>query len=492
MNTLSKTVLALAVASAVAWIATRAALPVALFDALVGVGLYARFSSTQSDQDGQTKRGTSVTHSKKRRGRRDQIRIGGVPAPADIEPTHFLFVGGTGTGKGVALGGVLSPIRDRALDRALVVDPGGEMMSRFYKEGDTVLNPLDARSVPWSPFAEMSAVHDADRLAKSMIPDAPGSGDSQQWQLYSQALVSAVLERLMQAGCATNGDLLRVLTIDKSEDIEGLISGLPAQTLFDTGAAKMLSSVRGIIGSYLPSYRFLPPDAGADAFSVRRWVESGTGWLWIPIRSDMMASMRPLVSAWIGEAISAALSLSPDPTRRLWLVLDELASLGRVQSLSDALTQGRKFGLACMAGLQTVAQLKEHYGQFGSQVLLSCFSSQLLLRAPDPATARWCSDSIGQRHVIRKVSSESQNSGGGGKSESDQHAIEAAVLPSELQNLPKLSGFLRLADAPAILRVRLEYVDRPVVTEPFISRRITTAQRPLDIRNPSDTGEWGP
>jgi type IV secretory pathway TraG/TraD family ATPase VirD4 len=491
MNKLTKALSILAVTTVIGFFMTHTLLPTLLLDALAGIALFATFSTPSKNPDGTTQRGTSVEKGKRQRGRNGQITIGGVPVPPDIESSHFLVSGGTGTGKSVVLGGVLSTVRDRAHDRALIVDPGGEMMSRFWRDGDTILNPLDARSVPWSPFAEMASAHDADRLAKSMIPDAPSAGDSQQWQLYSQSLVAAVLERLRESGSATNADLLRVLTIDKSADIEELVAGLPASTLFDTGAAKMLSSVRGIIGSYLPAYRFLPPTADAFSFSVRWWVEDGTGWLWMPVRNDMMASMRPLVSAWIGEAISAALSLSPDPTRRLWLVLDELASLGRVQSLSDALTQGRKFGLACVAGLQTVAQLKEIYGQFGAQVLLSCFSSQLLLRAPDPDTARWCSDSIGQRHLIRKVSSESQNAGGGGKSESDQHAIEAAVLPSEMQNLAKLQGFLRLADAPAILRIRLKWVPRPAVAEPFISRRIATAQRPRDIRNSSDTGEWG-
>ena len=470
MNKVLTTASVLAATTAAAALLTRALLPTLLLDALAAVALAAKFSAPQKNSDGTTHRGTSIAAGKKQRSRAGQISIGGVPIPSNIEPNHFLSTGGTGAGKTVALAGILGATRDRPTDRSIVVDPGGEMMSRFYSEGDTIFNPLDARSAPWSPFAEIAAAHDADRLAKSMIPDAPGAGDSQQWQLYSQALVAAVLERLMESGRATNADLLRVLTIDKSEDIEGLITGLPAQTLFDTGAAKMLSSVRGIVGSYLPSYRFLPPDAGQGVFSVRHWVESGSGWLWIPVRADMMAATRGLIAAWIGEAVSAALSLTPDPARRLWLVLDELAALGRVQSLAEALTQGRKFGLCAVAGLQTVAQLKESYGQFGSQVLLSCFSSQLILRAPDPDTARWCSDSIGQRHVIRKVSSESQNSSGGGKSESDQHAIEAAVLPSEIQNLPKLNGFLRLADAPAIMQVRLSPRDWPQAAVPYQAR----------------------
>ena len=477
MNKLTKALSVLAVTTVVGFLMTHTLLPTLLLDALAGIALFATFSTPSKNPNGTTQRGTSVEKGKRQRSRRDQITIGGVPVPADIEPNHFLVSGGTGAGKSIVLGGVLSTVRDRAHDRVIVVDSGGEMLRRFWRDGDTILNPLDARSVPWSPFAEMASAHDADRLAKSMIPDVPGAGDSQQWQLYSQSLVAAVLERLMDAGTATNGDLLRVLTVDKAGDIEALVAGHPAQTLFDVGANKMLSSVRGIIGSYLPSYRYLPPDAGASAFSIRRWVAEGSGWLWMPVRDDMMDTVRPLIAAWIGEAVSAALSQAPDPQRRLWLVLDELAALGRVQSLSSALTKGRKFGLCTVAGLQTVAQLKESYGPFGSQVLLSCFSSQLLLRASDPETARWCSDSIGQRHIIRKVSSESQNAGGGGKSESDQHAIEAAVLPSEMQNLAKLQGFLRLADAPAILRVRLKWAPRPAVAEPFISRRAAIGER---------------
>ncbi len=477
MNKLTKALSVLAVTTVVGFLMTHTLLPTLLLDALAGIALFATFSTPSKNPNGTTQRGTSVEKGKRQRSRRDQITIGGVPVPADIEPNHFLVSGGTGAGKSIVLGGVLSTVRDRAHDRVIVVDPGGEMLRRFWRDGDTILNPLDARSVPWSPFAEMASAHDADRLAKSMIPDVPCAGDSQQWQLYSQSLVAAVLERLMDAGTATNGDFLRVLTVDKAGDIEALVAGHPAQTLFDVGANKMLSSVRGIIGSYLPSYRYLPPDAGASAFSIRRWVAEGSGWLWMPVRDDMMDTVRPLIAAWIGEAVSAALSQAPDPQRRLWLVLDELAALGRVQSLSSALTKGRKFGLCTVAGLQTVAQLKESYGPFGSQVLLSCFSSQLLLRAPDPETARWCSDSIGQRHIIRKVSSESQNAGGGAKSESDQHAIEAAVLPSEMQNLAKLQGFLRLADAPAILRIRLKWVPRPAVAEPFISRRTAIGER---------------
>ncbi len=404
------------------------------------------------------------------RGKRGAIRIGKVSIPHDIETQHLLLTGSTGTGKSLALQGMVDTIRERAGDRAVAVDPGGELMARFWRPGDTMLNPLDARSVAWSPLAEMTGAADADRLAKSMLPDTDGS-DAQQWQLYAQGLTSAVLQRLAERqGKATNADLTHLLTVAKSDDIEALVRELPAQTLFDPGAAKMLSSVRAIIGAYLAPYRFLPPGAGADTWSLRRWVEFGSGWLWIPVRADLSTSLRPLIAAWIGELVSAALALPPDRDRRLWLLLDELAALGRVQSLADALTQGRKFGLCACAGLQTVAQLRGAYGLPGAQTLLSCFSSQLILRASDPETADWCSRLLGDQQLSRRVKSEGSSAGGSHSGESEQISIERLVLPSEIAGLRDRKGFVKLAGDSPIAHVEIPLLPaRAAVCLPFVA-----------------------
>ncbi len=389
------------------------------------------------------------------RGERGAIRIGRVSMPRAIETQHVLLTGSTGTGKSLALQALVDTIRNRAGDRAVVVDPGGELMARYWRCGDTMLNPLDARSVAWSPLAEMISAADAERLAKSLLPDTDGS-DAQQWQCYAQGLTSAVLQRLMERrGRSTNADLVQGLTVANSEDLEALIRGLPAQTLFDSGAARMLGSVRAIIGAYLAPYRFLPPGAGADAWSLRRWVERGSGWLWIPVRADLSTALRPLIAAWIAELVSAVLALPPDRNRRLWLLLDELAALGRVQSLSDALTQGRKFGLCAVAGLQTVAQLRGAYGLQGAQTLLSCFSSQLILRAGDPETADWCSRLLGDQQLSRRVKSEGSGAGGSHSGESEQISIERVVLASEIAGLRDRRGFLKLAGDWPIAQVEI-------------------------------------
>ncbi len=410
------------------------------------------------------------------------IPIGEVSIPRDIEPQHVLLTGSTGTGKSLALQALVDAIRDRAGERAVVVDPGGELMMRYWRCGDTLLNPLDARSVAWSPLAELRGAAEAERLAKSLLPDTEGP-DAQQWQCYAQGLTSAVLQRLMER---PNADLVQGLTVANSEDLEVLVRGLPAQTLFDSGAAKMLGSVRAIIGAYLAPYRFLPPGAGADAWSLRRWVEGGSGWLWIPVRADLATALRPLIAAWIGELVSAVLVLPPDRNRRLWLLLDELAALGRVQALSEALTQGRKFGLCACAGLQTVAQLRGAYGLQGAQTLLSCFSSQLILRAADPETADWGSRLLGDQQLSRRVQSEGSSAGGSHSGESEQISIERVVLPSEIAGLRDRRGFLKLAGDFPIARVEIPILPaRAEVCRPFVAASATGASAPPPAAPPA-------
>lgn len=396
------------------------------------------------------------------------IRIDGLPVPHSLEPLHFLFAGSTGVGKSQLIHSFLDVVRRRG-DRAIVADIGADLLSASAANGDSLLNPLDARSRAWSPFAEMRTPSDAERIAQTMIPT--GEGEHAEWHRYSQSLIAAVLLCLFERGEAMNERLLYYLTIAKSEEIEALITGLPAQTLFDTGAAKMLSSVRGIIGSYLPSYRYLDRRAGVDAFSISRWVEQeGSSWLWLPYRDKDSTTLRPLLSAWIGEAVSAVLSLRPDPGRRIWLVLDELASLGRVSGLGDALTKGRRFGLCSVLGIQSISQLREIYGREGATTLLSCARSAVTFATDDPDTADYMSRRMGEQEVQR----EDQSRGDHGSTVSTRRDRSRIVLPSEIENLPNLTAFLNLAGDYPATKIHIPFRKRDERIKPFEPRKNDT------------------
>ncbi len=403
------------------------------------------------------------------------IEIGGLTIPYELESLHFLVSGTTGSGKTQTILPIMQAVRERG-DRLICTDVGGNLMAAMAARGDRLLNPFDARSLAWSPFAEMNNAWDADRIAQSMIPAA--SGDSGEWHRYAQALVSAVLRRLWERGATTNERLLYWLTVappmppeelpcDKN-NLAALVAGLPAARLFTPGADRMLASTLGIVGTYMSAYQYLDPNAGSRGFSVRKWIEQeGSNWLWMPYADDQATTLRPLLAAWVDIAVSAILSLRPSFNRRVWAVMDELASLGRIGSISDALTKGRKYGLCCIAGIQSISQLREHYGRDGAETLLSCLSSLLVLRTPNAETADYLSRTLGEREVER----EEESRGDRGSSVSARRDRTRVVLASEIQNLPPLTGYLSLAGDYQIALVKIPLTKPRERAKPFIPHK---------------------
>jgi Type IV secretion-system coupling protein DNA-binding domain len=96
-------------------------------------------------------------------------------APVD-ETKHFKIIGTTGTGKSTAIRELLARAVARG-DRAIIADPDGSYARHFYDpaRGDVILNPFDRRAARWDLFAEIIEPHDADHLARSLIPDYDGT-----------------------------------------------------------------------------------------------------------------------------------------------------------------------------------------------------------------------------------------------------------------------------------------------------------------------------
>jgi type IV secretory pathway TraG/TraD family ATPase VirD4 len=391
------------------------------------------------------------------------LTIGGVPLARDQEPLHILLAGSTGTGKTTAVVELMLGIAQRG-DRMIVADPNGHYLSRFYKQGDTILNPFDRRSLGWSPFAEIRKPYDFDKVARSLVPD--GHGSDAAWHFYSQVLIAEVMRGLMAQGETTTMVLIDALTAWPADRLAALVAGTAATGLFDKDAARALASTRFILSSYLKPYQYL----SAGTFSLRDWLEGGKGNIYITWREDMTSSLAPLIAAWVDVLCTATLSSAPDTDRRLWLLLDELASLGKVSSLEAALTKGRKHGLCCVAGLQSTAQLERLYGKDSATVLRSCFRNfcAFAIAKIDPDTSEIFSRALGEHEVDRSVQSESRSQQGNSQSVSVQRVRERLVMASEINALPDLTAYLTLAGDQPSRKIRLQPRNLPAVTQPII------------------------
>ena len=388
---------------------------------------------------------------KTREPKNPQITIATIPIPTHIENLHMLVAGSTGTGKSV----LIREMVYRALlrgDRLILADPNGDLFSKFAKPGDVILNPYDNRTQGWSFFNEVRQDYDYKRLALSIVPRGKNN-EEEVWCSFARLLLSETARKLALLGKPSIESLFHWTTIASPEELKAFLAGTAAESLF-VGAEKALASARFVLSDKLPEHLTMP---NGD-FSLRDWLANPKGGnLYLTWREDMAASLKPLISAWVDVLCSSILSLPEDGLRRIWLFIDELASLEKLASLDAALTKGRKHGLRVVAGLQSTAQLDEVYGRDEAQILRSCFRSLVVLGGAktDPKTAEDMSYSLGEHEVERDNQSESK----GTKNTSTTHSIarikERVVLPSEIMGLPDLSGYLALAGDYPITKFKL-------------------------------------
>jgi len=124
----------------------------------------------------------------------------------------------------------------------------------------------------------------------------------------------------------------------------------------------------------------------------------------------------------------------------------------------------RKFGCRVVVGVQSIAQVSCTYGQSEAQTIVENCGNTLILRcsgSENGGTSQFASRLIGDREVFRRQLSRGRDresafsSRGARRSRSitEQHATETAVMPSELEQLPDLCGYVKFASSPTWLKV---------------------------------------
>jgi type IV secretory pathway TraG/TraD family ATPase VirD4 len=402
------------------------------------------------------------------------LTVAGVAIPLEDELKHFKFMGTTGSGKSTVLRELLQGALYRG-DRAIIADPDGGYLSRFYTpaRGDVILNPFDARSAKWDLFAELRNPYDIDQLARALITDRSGADTT--WTNYARTYFSAVTRQAQASGITDIGELYRLLTSAPKEEIRMLVAGTPAAPFLEEGSDKLFGGVRSTTADHVKSLDYIRGQTGT-AFSVREWVRSGRGVLFLPYQADQIPALRAIISTWMRLAISQTMSLG-EGDHRLWFAVDELDALGPIDGLSDALPRLRKFGGRCALGFQSISQVSTTYSQGHAQAMVENCGNTLILRcsaSEGGGTARFASRLIGEREVTRLTHSISRSSGsrlGGDRDthgQSEQRATEFAVMAAEIEQLPDRAGFLKVPSQPAWMRVSFPYFDVPKVAEPYV------------------------
>jgi Type IV secretion-system coupling protein DNA-binding domain len=386
------------------------------------------------------------------------VTLAGVSMPPADETKHFKIIGTTGTGKSTAIHEILSAALSRG-DRAVIADPDGGYLNRYYdpERGDVILNPFDPDARKWDLFGEITEDYDIDQLARALIPDS--GNEDRVWNEYARTLFTEVVRQLRTSDVCDDRELSRVLNRANDDELGRMLEGTAAARFFKQGNEKMLASTQAVLASAVRVFEYTTKHE-ARPLSVRAWVREGRaglgkgrgGVLFLPYKAVEIAALRRLISAWMRLSIFEAMN-GEEGDQRLWFIVDELDALGEIDGLKDALARLRKFGGRCVLGFQSIAQVSGLYGKGTAETIVENCGNTLILRCSASergGTSEFASKLIGQREVVHTTLSITRRSGEwrSATSKSEQLRIEPAVMASEIERLPDLTGYLKIASVP--------------------------------------------
>lgn len=359
------------------------------------------------------------------------------------EPVHMLIAGDSGTGKSALQHTLLLQITARSTDRIAVYDPSMEFWEHHGRANqDLLLHPLEDTCPYWDLAAEIRNPLDAAALAKSFIPD-PVEGRTEFWQDAPRRILARLFLELRKQGKGTE-TLVRWLA--DQELIFDLIEGTELEVMIDKNAHGQRSGVLASMVMISDALRLLPANDGRSRFSFTDWSKSGRSSLFLGTRGvGEREGLRPLLSAWLDTMFSRLMEHKNGTAT--WCFVDELPSLQKLPSLKTALHEGRKYNMRFVLGFQGRAQIEQLYGR-DAETLMSAPSTRIFLRSNEYAAADWAAKNIGMPEREREVESFTSPlsfTGSGKESVSvrTDKRTDYLVYPNEIQNLPKLTGYLR-------------------------------------------------
>ena len=388
------------------------------------------------------------------------IKFSGLPLLKDSERKHILITGTTGSGKTNMLNELLPQIRKKQ-DRAIIVDLTGSFTKKFFDSNyDKLLNPLANNTEHWLPWNDCLEVSDFDDIASSFSSYNPRLDD---FFTKTSELVLAEGLRLYQDSKDIK-KLIYSIIYSNNKEFARMFQNTAVSGIVSSNAPETSSSIQATLGKNIAALKYLQPNGN---FSIRKWFNEETGWLFITASPNQRVTLRPLIAAWISIAIKALMSRNIgnaynnhntySPHKNMWFVIDELPAVQKIAALPIALAESRKYGGCFVTAIQNIYQLEEIYGSAGSSSMLDLFGSKFIFRVSDQQTAHRSALMLGEQEIIETQENLSygSNTMRDGVNMNNLEKRKLLVMPSEIMNLPDLTCYVKFAGNLPITKLQM-------------------------------------
>jgi type IV secretory pathway TraG/TraD family ATPase VirD4 len=155
----------------------------------------------------------------------------------------------------------------------------------------------------------------------------------------------------------------------------------------------------------------------------------------------------------------------------VWLVIDELKSVGQLPSLPGILDKGRKYKTSVVLGFQAISQLKKIYGDADATSILQGLQNQFYFRMTEPSCSEYVSRMIGSEDVEQASFGVSF----GAESKQDRGSLNqtrkerSLVMPEEVRALETLHAFAKICHHHPV-KLRFEITERKRLQNAFVPR----------------------
>jgi type IV secretion system protein VirD4 len=369
--------------------------------------------------------------------------------------------------------------RQRMGQNVLCLDPFGIC----DKKDQAQLNPLDLLDPD-----EDDLIDDARTLADSLIlrPKSEQGND----KYFNDEAVTLLTGFILYVVCESPeesrhlGEVRKLLTSPPNElafhlnmmESSSYAHGIIARTasgfkqLAENTASSVLSTVKSNTG-FLDSPRVIK-SLSRSSFDIKDLKRTGDVSLYLVLPTDKLSSYSRLLRLWISTAIRAILSVQGKPRHRVLFLLDEMAQLGRMDSLRDAVSIVRGYGATIWTILQDLSQIKALYPNDEWQPFISSSKVQQYFGVADLETAKYVSEKLGKTTIEVISTSEGQNQSygqvGGNSTSSGttrNQQVRDLLHPDEIMRMNRNEQIIFIQGHDPIMAKKIEYFREPYFQE---------------------------
>ncbi len=372
---------------------------------------------------------------------------------------HTLIIGQSGVGKSVLLKRIYTQLKTQNTGVFVVHDIKGDFIQQFYNpETDYILNPLDSRSINLNIFKLIKTKADIKAVVAALIPEAKeakepiwvnSARDIFESIIYLaihnfktgkiEKLDNTVIKNYIQEGIA--------FLVENFKDLKECSRGYAHLQAYKTSSQP--ANIFSNFLSYMTLFDVVAENKNPE-LDLKEFIQKQNGaTIFLANYNNIKDFVAPLLSLFVNALVRELLSLEENLDRRMFLFLDELTNLLKIDKILDFLTLARSKGGAAFLGFQDVKALERIYDKEGAETIVANTANKIILRVGDVSTAEYLSKLIGEQEV--KIVNKSHSVSPFDRdsvSYSTQIQRRPAVLASQITTLPTLHFYLKTLELP--------------------------------------------